>query len=207
VHAWTGLGVWVAVSGLVALGVAGGAVLFERSTPNPDPSDVEVVGFYVDSRSALLTRSLLFVLSSGVFLWFLAGLRSRLDRAEGHTGRLSSVVYAVGMAWIIVNLLVQAPQVASARAASGELAPQVAAVVNDVGLVLATIADVPVAVMLVGVGVLSLRAGVFPVWVGWLSMVVAAPHLVAWVGVALDARRHQHCHAEMTALQRISSRS
>jgi hypothetical protein len=177
---------WAAVGGLVALALGGVAVVFERSTPNPNPSPAEVVDFYVDNRAALLVQSVLFVLSSGIFLWFLAGLRSRLARAEGHSDRVSSIVHAAGVAWVVVNLVVQAPQIALARAAGDGLAPQVATVVNDMGLALATIADVPVAVMVAGVGVLSLRATVFPVWVGWLSMVVAALHVVAWFGVVAD---------------------
>jgi hypothetical protein len=40
--------------------------------------------------------------------------------------------------------------------------------------------------MVVGVGVLSLRTTVFPAWVGWLSMAVVVPHLVAWFGVVAD---------------------
>lgn len=174
------------MSGLVALAVGGVAVVFERSTPNPDPSPVEVADFYLANRTELLVQSLLFVLSAGIFLWFVAGLRGYLARAEGHTDRLSSIAYAAGVVWIVLNMAVQAPQIALARAAGDELQPQVAAVVNDVGLALATVADVPVAVLGVVVGVLSLRAAVFPVWVGWLSMVMAALHLVAWSGVVVD---------------------
>ncbi len=176
-----------AVSGLAALAVAGVAVVFERSTPDPDPSAAEVVEFYVANRSALLVQSLLFVLSAGIFLWFVAGLRGRLARAEGHTERVSSIVYGAGIAWIVVNLVVQAPQIALARAAADGLDPMVAVVVNDIGVTLATIAAVPVVVMVAGVGVLSLRSGVFPAWVGWFSMGTAALHLVAWIGVLADS--------------------
>lgn len=172
-----------AVSGLVALAVAGVAVVFERSTPDPEPSATEVVEFYVANRSALLVQSLLFVLSAGIFLWFVAGLRGRLARAESHNDRVSAIVYAAGIAWIVLNMAVQAPQIALARAAADGLDPRVAVVVNDLGLALATIAAVPVVVMVAGVGVLSLRSGVFPAWVGWFSMAVAVLHLVAWFGV------------------------
>ena len=178
---------WSAVSGLGALALAGVAVVFERSTPDPNPSAAEVVDFYVDNRSALLVQSLLFVLSAGLFLWFVAGLRGHLARAEGHTDRVASIAYAAGIAWITVEMAVQAPQIALARAAAGGLDQRVAVVVNDVGLALATIADVPVAVMVACVGVLSLRTRVFPAWVGWLSVVVAALHLVAWFGVTSDS--------------------
>ena len=177
---------WSAVSGLGALALGGAAVMFERGTPDPHPSAAEVVDFYVANRSALLVQSLLFVLSAGLFLWFVAGLRGHLARAEGHTDRVAAIAYAAGIVWITVELAVQAPQVALARAAAGGLDQQVTVVVNDIGLALATIADVPVAVLVACVGVVSLRSRVFPAWVGWLSMVVAALHLVAWFGVTTD---------------------
>jgi hypothetical protein len=173
-----------ALSGFAALAVAAAAVGFERSVPDADRSPVEVVDFYVRNHSVLLAQSLLFVVSSGIFLWFLGGLRTFLSAVEGEPARLSSAAYASGIAWIVVNLCVQAPQIALARAgAAGDLQPQVAVVVNDVGLALATIADVPVAAMVAAVAVLSLRRNGLPDWLGWLSGLVAGVHLVAWCGV------------------------
>lgn len=105
--------------------------------------------FYLANRAELLVQSVLFVLSAGVFLLFMAGLRGYLDRAEGHSGRMSSVV-------------------------------------NDVGRALATIADVPVVVLVAMVGVFAFLTDAFPAWVGWLSLLAAVSHLLAWVGVAVD---------------------
>jgi hypothetical protein len=131
----------------------------------------------------LLVQSLLFVLSAGIFVWFLAGLRSYLDRAEGHGGRISMLAHSAGLTWIVIEMLVQAPQIALARTASGTLEPGVAVVMNDLGLVLATIAAVPVVVLVVAVGLLAVRTEAFPAWVGWLSAVTAVTHLSAWFGV------------------------
>lgn len=175
-----------AVSGFVALAVGAVAVAFERGVPDPDRSPAEVLDFYVRNGSALLAQSLLFVLSSGIFLWFLGCLRTFLARIEGQPARLSSIAYAAGIAWIVLNLAVQAPQLALARSADAGLPPPVAVVVSDLGLALATIADVPVAVLLTAVGVLSLRDEVLPRWLGWLSVLAAAAHLAAWVGIVTD---------------------
>jgi len=177
---------WGAATGFAALLVAAIAVAFERSTPNPNPTPDEVVAFYSDHRTELLAQSLLFVLSAGIFLWFLGSVRAHLARAERGNGRLTSIAYAAGLVWIVVNLAVQAPQIALARAADGDLSPDLATVMNELGLALATIADVPVAVLTIAVGVLSLRANAFPAWLGWLSMVVATAHLIAWTGVVAD---------------------
>jgi hypothetical protein len=172
---------WGAVSGLAALAVAGAAVAFERATPDPDQSPAEVVAFYTDHRAALLAQSLLFVLSAGIFLWFLAALCSFLSRVDD---RLSPLVLTAGLAWILLSMAVQAPQIALARTPG--LPAETVAVVNDVGLALATISDVPVAVLTVAVGVLAFRAGGLPRWLGWLSAVAAAAHLIAWFGVIAD---------------------
>jgi hypothetical protein len=172
-----------ALSGFAALAVAAVAVGFERAVPNPDQSPGEVVDFYVRNQHELLAQSVLFVISAGIFLWFLAGLHSYLRGVEGEPPWLSSAAYAAGIAWIVVNLCVLAPQIALARSA-GDLRPQVAVVVNDLGLALATIADVPVAAMVAAVAVMSLRGNGLPVWLGWLSLLVAATHLIAFCGIA-----------------------
>lgn len=173
------------MSGLAALAFGGAAVVFERSEPGGDPSPGELVDFYLANRTELLVQSVLFVLSAGAFLLFTAGLRGYLDRAEGHSGRMSSVVYAAGLVWVALEMVMQAPQIALARAA-GELAPQVTSVVNDVGVALAAIAYVPVVVLVAMVGVCAFLTDAFPAWVGWLSSLAAVAHLLAWVGVALD---------------------
>lgn len=178
---------WGAVSGLAALAVAGAAVAFERSTPNPDPSPAELVAFYAEQHNALLAQSLLFVLSAGLLLWFLASLRAFLARTEGHTDRISAIAHAAGLTWILLNLATQAPQIALARAADDNLPPDTTAIVNDIGLALATIADVPLAVLLVATGVLSFRSASLPQWLGWLSMPAAAVHLIAWFGIVTDS--------------------
>ncbi|HET9139806.1 hypothetical protein [Actinophytocola sp.] len=174
---------WGAVSGFAALVLGGVAVGFERSVPDPDRTPAEVLDFYLRNGSELLAQSLLFVLSSGLFLWFLGGLRTFLARIEGRPARMASIAYAAGIAWIVLNLAVQAPQIALARAADTGLQPQLAVVVNDIGLALATIADVPVAVLVTAVAVLSLRDKVLPTWLGWLSALVAVAHLAGWAGI------------------------
>jgi hypothetical protein len=83
---------WSAASGLVA-GAAGGAL--ERGWPSAeDPS--AVASFIAEHRSAIVGQSMLFLLSSGFYLWFLGCLRAFLAKAEGGTGRLSTIVLGAG---------------------------------------------------------------------------------------------------------------
>lgn len=88
---------WGAVSGFAALVLAAVAVGYERSVPDPDRTPAEVLDFYVRNGSELLAQSLLFVLSSGIFLWFLGNLHTFLARIEGRPARLASIAYAAGI--------------------------------------------------------------------------------------------------------------
>jgi hypothetical protein len=58
---------------------------------------------------------------------------------------------------------------------------------GDLAYVLSVIAYVPMAVLLAAVAVVSLRAGVFPAWLGWLSALVAVANLVMSLGIVMDS--------------------
>jgi hypothetical protein len=57
------------------------------------------------------------------------------------------------------------------------MAPATAAVLADLGYVMVTIANVPLAVMFAAVAVVSLRTRIFPTWLGWLAVLAAAAAL------------------------------
>lgn len=174
---------WAVASGylVVLLGVAGAS--FERGAPVFGAADSEVAAFFVQYRTELLIQSLLLVLSAGVSVWFLAGLRSYLLRAEGPTGVYATLAYGAGVLGVGISALLHGPQVALAMVADGELAPGLAAAMGGLGFVLSLIALVPTAVMLAAVAAASLRTGVFPRWLAWLSAITAALHVAAWFGV------------------------
>jgi hypothetical protein len=76
---------WGAASGFAALvaGLLGGAL--ERGWPSgSDPH--AVARFIAANRPAILAQSMLFVLSTGIYLWFLSSLCTFLRRAEGSAG-------------------------------------------------------------------------------------------------------------------------
>jgi hypothetical protein len=161
---------WGAASGFAVLVVSAGAVAFERGAPSPGASSAEITEFLADHRGTLVTQSLLFVVGAGILLWFLGSLRSYLLRAEGGTGRLSAVAYGAGVAGTAVGVVAQAFQVG---AATGSIDDVPVALFATMGAVFA-VANLPLAVMLAGVAVLSFRAGAFPSWLGWLSAAAAA---------------------------------
>lgn len=110
-------------------------------------------------------------------------LRSYLLREEGGTGTLSVTAFAAGVVGAAVGTLIHSPQIALATRASGDMTPDLAGMVSDLGFVLSMIALLPQAVMLAAVAAVVLRTGVFPMWLGWLSAVGAVVHVIGWFGV------------------------
>jgi hypothetical protein len=163
---------WAAASGFVALAFGAAAVALERPWPSTsDPAGFPA--FLAGNRGAILAQSMLFVISAGIFMWFLGGLRSYLIEAEGATGRLSTLAFAAGMIGYGLNVVGQAPQITLTLPSAAGMEPGSAAVLTDLGWVMLILANVPLAVMFSAVAVVSLRTRVFPVWLGWLAVVAA----------------------------------
>lgn len=58
---------------------------------------------------------------------------------------------------------------------------------SDLMFAVLTIGNVPLAVMLSAVAVVSLQAKAFPVWLGWLSVAAAAAHVIGALGIVTDS--------------------
>jgi hypothetical protein len=163
-----------AASGFVMVVLGAVAVVFER-TP-------VTAADFAANRTALLTQSMLFLAGAAASLWFVGSLRTYLLRAEGGTGRLAGVAFGAGIAWAALNMLAQAFQVGVASDATGD-APD--ALIKTMTAVF-TVANLPLAVMLVAVAVVSLRHRAFPVWLGWLSIVAAAAQALLWIATVVQ---------------------
>lgn len=163
-----------------------GAAAFERGSPPVTAPAEEIVASFAAHREGLLAQSLLFALSVGGNLWFLGSLRASLHRAEGGSGRVAAVAVGAGVLGVGLNALVRAQQIALALASRGEVEPQLAAMISGLGYAIATIAYVPVAVLLAAVALLTRRARAFPAWLGWLAAIGAAAHLVAACGIVAE---------------------
>jgi hypothetical protein len=111
------------------------------------------LGAIVTGAAALRAQALLFVLGAGFFLWFLGSLRSFLARAEGGTGRLSAVAMGAGVASTVMTLAALAFQLGLASAAGYAGQPALVGTMDA----LFVIANLPLAVMLIAVAVLTVR--------------------------------------------------
>jgi Domain of unknown function (DUF4386) len=176
---WERLG---AASGFAALLAGAAAVVFERGPVNANDPPATIAAYFADNQAALRAQGLLFLVGGGIFLWFLGSLRSFLARAEGGTGRLATVALAAGVASTVVTVVALTFQVGLAAASGGTGQPALVAVMDA----LFTAANVPLAVMLVAVALVSLRTGALPAWLGWLSVAAAAAQLAPSLGIVLD---------------------
>src|SRR6266511_5118943 len=143
----------------------------------------EIAGYFADNREALRAQGLLFVIGAGFLLWFLGSLRSFLIRAEGGTGRLSTVAFGAGVASTVITVVALAFQIGLATAPGGDVAPALVGTMDA----LFTVANLPLAVMLIAVAVVSFRTRAFPAWLGWLSVAAAAAQLAPSFGMILDS--------------------
>lgn len=173
---------WGAASGFGALLVGAAAAVFERGPVRASDPVGEIAGYFADNRAALRAQGLLFVIGAGFLLWFLGSLRGFLIRAEGGAGRLSTVAFGAGVASTVITMVALAFQIGLAATPGGEVAPALVATMDA----MFTVANLPLAVMLVAVAVVSFRTGAFPAWLGWLSLVAAAGQLVPLSGLVVD---------------------
>src|SRR4029453_10218304 len=86
------------------------------------------------------------------------------------------------VAWATINMVAQAFQVGVASDPEGS-APE--ALLRTMSAVF-TIANLPLAVMLVAVAVISLRYHAFAIWLAWLAFAAAGAQSVFWGSAEFD---------------------
>jgi len=176
---WERLG---AASGFLMLliGAAGGAL--ERGWPSAN-EPAKVFAFATENRAAILAQSMLFALSAGLTMWFVATLRSFLIRAEHGTATMSTLTFGAGLVWTGMHMVAQAFQVGVAMTSKDGI-PE--------GLLwtaaaMFSMSNLPLAVMLLATAVVVLRDGAFPAWLGWLSVVAAFAQTLLWCGTVIES--------------------
>lgn len=174
---------WGAASGFGVLALGAMAAVIDAGTVSVRDPVETITAYFVDNRAALLAQSLLFVISAGIFVWFLGSLRGFLPRAEGRTGRLSEVAFGAGMVYVSISLAAQAFQIGLAMAAENTT---VQPALLGMAWAVFSIASVPLAVMLGATAAVSFRARVFPAWLAWLSLATAAAYLMLLCGIVVE---------------------
>jgi hypothetical protein len=164
-----------AASGFAMVVLGAAATVFERAPVT--------AADFAANRTALLTQSMLFLAGAAISLWFIGSLRTHLLRAEGGTGRLATVAFGAGVAWATLNMLAQAFQVGAASDPKGEAQTALLKTMSAVF----TVANLPLAVMLVAVAVVSLRYQTFPQWLGWVAVAAAGAQALLWSATVIQS--------------------
>ncbi|MGY1770056.1 hypothetical protein [Blastococcus sp. SYSU D00813] len=179
-HTWD---LVAAVAGLVFV-VLVVASFFTPGTPMADEGGAAIAADIAADRTGHQWSLLLAFLGDVAFLLFLAGLWSRLRRAEGRAGLFSGVVAIAGAvfaATIMVSEGIYLAMVSGTAEIDGDPAVfTTLAVLNDwVGF-----AGVPAgAALFLGVAAAVVATRTLPHWLGWWAAVVAVLLIVSLGGV------------------------
>lgn len=146
---------------------------------------LEVLAVFREDSNTILTGGIIFVFGVVFFIWFLGSLRARMLLAEGSLGRLTAIAYGSGMLAALCVLFQVAPLVQGALD-EDDLGPGAAKSLQSISLAFFGGTEFTLIPMFVAVGLLTLRTRVFPMWLGWVSLVIAlvlAIIPIGWVGV------------------------
>jgi hypothetical protein len=172
---------WGGFAGLGFVVLAAIAVFLPGMAPVLTDSDSKITNWISDSRSQLLTSSLLWAASAGLIIWFAAAfaeaIREREERSDVHLALLAGAVLVGGAVFVGA-----AAQATLAYGAAG----------RDEGLTLAMFEGVSVLNSVIGVaaalplgaaGIGVLRTHLMPDWLGYLALVAAVVSVIGAFGV------------------------
>lgn len=174
------------LTGVVAviLWAIGVAVLEGADAPDTDARGIVALAYFIEHDDAILAGTFVFMLGGVFFLWFAATLRAALYRMEGSLGTLSATAFAGGIATGICAILVPSAQ-ATGALNNDNLSPQAAQTLLMVGDMFFYAAELAAAVLLIATAIVILRARAWlPVWLGWVTLVVAIVLLIPPIGWA-----------------------
>jgi hypothetical protein len=82
--------------------------------PNSDSSAATILDFFQSEENAILAGTLIFMIGTLFFLWFLGALRATLHTAEGGVGPITTTAAGGGLAFGVCALLSPAVMAAGA---------------------------------------------------------------------------------------------
>jgi len=173
----------------VALQMASQALIQVGGAEPPfDATTETIVAFFMARNSQLFALGeYLSTLSLIAFLWFLGSLWSALRRAEGEPAWLSLVAAASGL-MIVAAVSAGSGWSLAVFRRDEELNPQIARLLFDQGNFAFANAWVMLASLSLATGVVSIRTGALPDWLGWTGVLIAGGLLAAravWASSAL----------------------
>ncbi|MEK6277573.1 MAG: hypothetical protein AABM29_06140 [Actinomycetota bacterium] len=160
------------LSGVLFLPLIIGAFLLLGETPDTDDPSLAVVEYWEDNGDATQLAALLQVLAAATVAWFGGCLRVALRESEPAPGRLSAVAFG-GSLIAATGILI----FAGVDFMLGETVGDVPPAVTHTFSVMDENFFFPVAggfiIMLLATGVVAIRTGALPSWLGWVSLLIA----------------------------------
>jgi hypothetical protein len=182
---------WAPLSGVVFAALWAVTIIFFLGD-TPGDTDREIASFYEDegNRDKQSVAWVLVALATLFFLWFLAELRIRLLAAEGEPARLTALAFGSGLVSAVLFLLSMTLWAATSFAhdeAEFSADPGTVRLLDSTGYVLWASAGSLSIPLVVAVSLIALKTRVFPVWLGWVGLVLALTLLIAFAFIPVLA--------------------
>ncbi len=141
-------------------------------TPGADDPAAEVAAFYADKESQALTSAIVSALGAVFLLFFVGSLGGVLRSAEGANPALSTVAQAGGVV-AAVGVLIFAGLLFTLGDAADTLEPEATQALNALNADFFFPLAGGMATFLLASGLVAVRRGGLPVWLGWAALVIA----------------------------------
>lgn len=148
------------------------AFLVAGETLGADEPGEEVISFFTENESEQMIAANLGAVAAVFFLFFVGGLRSTLRSAEGGTGALSAVAFGGGVVAVTGILIFSGFGFILAQDAN-DLEPAAAQALNALNANFFYPLAGGLASLLFATGLVSIRTGALPAWLGWAALVIA----------------------------------
>jgi hypothetical protein len=172
---WERIGAATGIAFVIFL-IASFVVIPEAPPSLSDPVG-DIKSFYVDHSGNIQASAFLTGIAAFFFLWFLGSLTTALRRAEGEGGRLSTIVFGAGVITLAFPLVAAAINTTLATRIAAESDQAVIRALYEVQAFAGAFVAFPLAALVGGTSLVSLRTGLFPRWLtlggyaltpGWL---------------------------------------
>ena len=146
-------------------------------------SAAEAADVLVDRLDQVKTASYIMLFGLAFFFGFLAYFRSRLQRAEGEGGWLTSMAYGGGLVTAAVILLFISHDLATTAMSDYGPDTQVAKALIALEWRQLWVVAPPWIAFTLGASLVIVRYGALPRWIGWIGFPVAVTLLIPWIGL------------------------
>ena len=173
----------LAAIGTVILWAAGVFTVESGRTPSEGDAS-EAVAYFEDDRTTIYIGSMLVMAGALLLIWFVATLREAIVARAPQSTRLGSVVFGGGLAAAIAAMSLPVAQVGGAFAGEeeGELEPGAAQALYYATDGFFVVAMYGAALLVLATAVAIFRTRIFPVWLGWASVLLGIWLLIAPIG-------------------------